>query len=126
MCGSVADGLGGETVDQFPVNAIRAAGHAEAAPLAFAKPPLAWTFVFPIDAKVTHLVAPRSIGLARILIDTKQFVIVRLRVRAVIFVLAAKEDVGLHPVDRHQVERRFDPMDAVVTLSITHPRPALI
>src|SRR5206468_2891429 len=61
---AVHDRLRRPTVDELPMNPVRAAGHAETAPLAFVEGVALRALVFPVDVEEAHLVTARWIGIA--------------------------------------------------------------
>ena len=113
----MADGR--PTVDEFPVDAIRAAGDAEAAPLIFAPRQAVRPVVFPVDVEEPHLVAARGVRIAVVAMHAEQFVEVREVLRALsVIAFLGEKNVRPLSIDEREVEARFVPSNAVVALRV--------
>ena len=117
---AVADRLGGPTVDELPVDPVRAYGHAQPAALPPMERVLVRAAVVAIDAQEPHLVAATRVRVTIVAVYAEDFVEVWDSAWFALGGAAADYQVCVLPVDVHNTQPRFGPGDAVVALGVPH------
>ena len=126
MRGAVRDGCGGPVIDEFPMNAIRAAGHTKATVLILAPRKPVGSVVFPIDVEEAHFVAARGVRFPIVAMHTEQFMVIGERFGSFRCVFLGKKNIRPFAADQREIEARLVPLNAVVALRVSDAQPRFV